>query len=241
MRRGNAAKGKDVPKQGQEGKSGAPARLGKANLTSRRATTLVAKPSVAKQVSRNPKAFKTLLAEMGRAIAASARGISSELVVNVRPGNPYPEIEIIKGSGDDDGVSDLGQALAEARERGQRLVAEILSADDMLSSDAFADRIGISRPAIHGKRERREVLGLRGPKRGVQFPSWQLDEHGQLFLADVLPKLFARLGDEWAVYRFLTQVHPEFGGTRTALEALKRGEIEPVLEAAENIASGTFS
>jgi hypothetical protein len=42
----------------------------------------------------------------------------------------------------------------------------------MLSSDAFADRIEISRPAIRGKGERHDVLGLQGPKRGVQFPSW---------------------------------------------------------------------
>lgn len=213
----------------------------KAKLTLGPGHTLVAEPSVARQISRNPKPFRNLLLEMGQAMAASAHGISSAFVVNVRPGNPHPEIEIVKSGGDDDGAAELAQALAEARERGRKLVAAILSGDEMLSSDAFADRIGVRRPTIHSKRERHEILGLEGPKRGVQFPAWQLDEHGHLFMAGVLPKLFARLGDEWTVYRFLTQAHPEIGEIRTALEALKRGEIESVLKAADSIASGAFS
>ncbi|HZB92873.1 MAG TPA: hypothetical protein VE397_15610 [Stellaceae bacterium] len=202
---------------------------------------MVSEPSVARQISRNPKSFRNLLHEMGQAIAASAHGVSSVIVVNVRPGKPHPEIEIIKSGADDDGASELERALAEARERGRKLAAEILSGDEMLSSDAFADRIGVRRPTIHSKRERHEILGLEGPKRGVQFPAWQLDEHGHLFMAGVLPKLFACLGDEWTVYRFLTQAHPEIGKMRTALEALQRGEIAPVLKAAENIASGAFT
>jgi hypothetical protein len=50
------------------------------------------------------------------------------------------------------------------------------------------------------------------------------------------PKRFARSG--WAVYRFLTQHHPELEG-EVALSALRRGKVKKVLAAAEN-AAGAF-
>lgn len=77
------------------------------------------------------------------------------------------------------------------------------------------------------------MLGLEGAKRGFRFPAWQISEEGKPFAA--LPELFERLGGApWAVYRFLIQHHPELEGS-TALEALRRGRDEGVLEAAENV------
>lgn len=136
------------------------------------------------------------------------------------------------------GEDDLQSALAAARERGCLRAAEILNGEEMLPADAFAELLGVSRVTINAKRQRHEVLALDGAKRGFRFPAWQVDENGKPFAA--IPQLFERLGDSpWTVYRFLVQHHPELEG-RTALELLRRGRAEEVLEAAESVASGAL-
>lgn len=127
---------------------------------------------------------------------------------------------------------DLSAALEAARERGRARVAEILSGDDMLSAEKFAELIGTSRVTVNAKRQNRQVLALEGAKRGFRFPNWQVGEDGKPF--SVLPKLFDRLGgNPWAVYRFLVQHHPELDGL-TGREALYRGRSAEVLEVAES-------
>ncbi|MFC3070491.1 XRE family transcriptional regulator [Phenylobacterium soli] len=133
---------------------------------------------------------------------------------------------------------DLEAALAAARERGRLRAAEILSGQEMLSAEAFAELLGVSRVTINAKRQKHEVLGLDGAKRGFRFPAWQVDENGKPFAA--LPQLFERLGDSpWTVYRFLIQRHPELEGA-SGLDALRRGRTEEVLDAAESVAAGAF-
>jgi len=103
----------------------------------------------------------------------------------------------------------------------------------------MADRLGMSEEGVRLKRKRHEVLGLEFAKRGIRYPSWQVVEDHQL-IPD-LPKVFAILGDDsWRIYRFLLQEHPELGGRR-AIDELKRGRIENVLAAAQNMAAGAFS
>jgi hypothetical protein len=129
---------------------------------------------------------------------------------------------------------DLDQALASARERGRVRVADILSGEDMLSADEFAELLGTSRVTVNAKRQNHQVLGLEGAKRGFRFPDWQIGEDGKPF--EALPELFDRLGDNpWAVYRFLVQHHPELDGL-TGREAIKRGRTAEVVEAAESVA-----
>jgi hypothetical protein len=82
------------------------------------------------------------------------------------------------------------------------------------------------------------VLGLEGAKRGFRFPDWQVGQDGKPFAA--LPALFERLGDEWAVYRFLVQHHPELDGL-TGKEALQRGQSDKVIETAETISQAAFA
>ena len=137
---------------------------------------------------------------------------------------------------DDD---DLDAALQAARERGRLRAAEVLASEDMLGADAFAELLGVSRVTVNAKRQRHEVLALDGARRGYRFPAWQLDENGKPFAA--IAQLFERLGDSpWTVYRFLIQRHPELEGA-TALEALRRGRAEDVLEAADSVAAGAFA
>jgi hypothetical protein len=128
----------------------------------------------------------------------------------------------------------LERALRKAGERGQSRVAEILSGNDMLSADAFANLLGTTRVTVNAKRRNNQVLGLEGAKRGFRFPQWQVGPDGKPFGA--LPKLFERLGnDGWAVYRFLVQRHPELDGL-SGREALQRGMTEQAIEAAESVA-----
>jgi hypothetical protein len=128
----------------------------------------------------------------------------------------------------------LERALADARHRGQMRVAEILAGREMLSADAFAARLGTTRATVTAWRHKNQVLGLEGATRGFRFPEWQVGADGKPWR--VLPQLFDCLGGEaWAVYRFLMQHHPELGGM-TGKEALEKGRVDEVLEAAESVA-----
>jgi hypothetical protein len=128
--------------------------------------------------------------------------------------------------------SKLDRALADARQRGKLRVAEILASPEMLSADAFAARLGTTRATITAWRHRNQVLGLEGATRGFRFPEWQVGADGKPWRA--FPQLFDRLGEAWAVYRFLVQHHLELGGM-TGRKALEKGRTDKVLEAAESV------
>lgn len=133
----------------------------------------------------------------------------------------------------------LDRALDAARERGRLRAAEVLSGEEMLSAEEFAELLGVSRVTVNAKRQKHEILALEGAKRGFRFPAWQIDENGKPF--DVLPKLFELLGDSpWTVYRFLVQRHAELDGA-SAQDYLRRGRIDQVVETAESVARGTFA
>lgn len=169
---------------------------------------------------RAKEALAKVRAEAHRAIAQA---------LDVIRGHTHEEVEH---------PDSLDTALAEARTRGARRVAEILADPEMLSADAFGQYIGVSREAVRLKYLRREVLGLTGAKRGIRYPKWQLTDADQPLPG--LPELFQALGgDPWTVYRFLLQHHPELD-RETALSALKHGEWKRVLAAAEN-ASHAFA
>jgi len=133
----------------------------------------------------------------------------------------------------------LAGALARAKARGATKAAEILKGADMLTARAFGPLIGASHETVNTKRKRHEVLGLEGATRGVKYPRWQVTEAGLPLPG--LPRLFDALGEQpWTVYRFLRTAHAELGG-RTALDALKAGQVDAVLGVAENQATGAFT
>lgn len=127
-------------------------------------------------------------------------------------------------------------ALKRAYTRGAVAAAEILAGPDMLSSDAIAERLGLSREAVNQKRRRGELLGLEGVKRGVRFPAWQLGPDGLPLPA--LRDLRAALGAPWAVFRFLRQRHPELGMSTGLAAVSDPRRIAGALRIARNI--GTF-
>jgi hypothetical protein len=120
----------------------------------------------------------------------------------VAPRSPHDDFEPAEMS-----PAAAQSALKRAYEKGAVAAAAVLAGPDMLSSDQMAARLGISREAVHQKRRRGELLGLEGAKRGVRFPDWQIGVDGSPLSA--LPNLHAGLGSPWAVFRFLTQRHPE--------------------------------
>jgi hypothetical protein len=134
--------------------------------------------------------------------------------------------------------AELEAALAGARQRGRKRVAEIVASEDMLSAETFAKLLGTSRVTVNARRQNGQVLGVDGAKRGFRFPVWQLDKDGRPFGA--LPALSAMLGNSaWAVYRFLVSRHGALDG-RTGIQALQQGDDASVLAAAEGIARGDF-
>jgi hypothetical protein len=219
-------------KKGREARKQA---TGRAALTVRLATALA--PGFRKDFI-SQKAARGLLSGYVDAVKRAERtGKSVRMTVEVDPTTERPRIaveEVAAQSGDE-----LDVALAAARRRGSARVAEILNGPDMLSADAFADEIGATRETVHKKRRRHEVLGLEGPKRGVRFPRWQVNESGELIPG--LPQLFEILGDHpWAVYRFLLEGRGELEG-QSGLQALRAGQIADVLAAAESAGGGSFS
>lgn len=133
----------------------------------------------------------------------------------------------------------LGAALVRAKARGAAKVAEILKSADMLTARDFGPLIGASHETVNAKRKRYEVLGLEGATRGVKYPRWQVTDVGLPLPG--LARLFGVLGEQpWTVYRFLRTSHAELGG-RTALDAMKAGQVDAVLRAAEHQAVGVFA
>ncbi len=176
--------------------------------------------------------LKTVLTQFGEAVRRSEDlGAGVRFTVVIEPRDQAARIEI-EELAQTQPADDFDLALAEARERGEARAAEILASPDMLSADAFGAMIGVSREAVRLKRQRHEVIGLEGAKRGIRFPRWQVTGDGRLL--PELPLLFEKLGgNPWTVYRFLVQRHPELDGA-TAADALKAGRIEQVLAAADN-------
>lgn len=190
------------------------------------------RPGTFRTLAGRPDAMAELIEGYGAALERSRRsGRPVRFVVDV---TPHGAPRITPAEADAPGSADLERALAAARDRGRQRVADILREPEMLNADAFADLIGISRMSVNAKRQKRQLLGLDGAKRGFRFPAWQIDRDGKPFAA--LPALFDRLGgNPWTVYRFLVQHHPELGGV-TGREALHRGRDAAVLAAAESVA-----
>ena len=136
-------------------------------------------------------------------------------------------------------ASPLDAAIARAKGRGADKVSDILKGADMLTAREFGPLIGTSHETVNIQRKRHAVLGLQGATRGLKYPRWQVTDDGLPLPG--LPDLFEVLGDQpWTVYRFLRTTHSELSG-RTALDALKAGQIEAVLGVARNQTTGAFA
>lgn len=201
-------------------------------------------PAMLKTLSSQPSTIKALMEVFGKTIERSQKsGRAGGFTVRV-DGAGNPQIAPLEGQNAvvDEPVSEdlrLDEALEAARQRGRLRSADILSNDDMLTAEAFAERLGVSRVTVNARRQKHELLALDGAKRGFRFPEWQVDDEGKAF--EALPRLFELLGPSpWEIYRFLTQRHSVLNGA-SGKDALRRGQTNQVVQAAESLARGDFA
>ncbi|MER9490068.1 XRE family transcriptional regulator [Mesorhizobium sp. M0563] len=217
------------------------ARVGKRLPKGVSGSTLTVSDQVSKIIKVNPERVTALLELYGEAVFRSrtgARVVSFRVDVDPEGATTVtPVEEVIPTQArvpEQVGIAspELQDALAAARARGRLRAAEILTADDMLSAEAFAELLGTTRVTVNTKRQSGQLLGLDGAKRGFRFPVWQLDADGRPYAE--LAALHERLGGAWAVYRFLVQPHGELEGL-TGRDALERGKTKAALEVAKSV------
>jgi hypothetical protein len=171
--------------------------------------------------------------------AAKAKRTGKDYIIAYRVSPDGKAVEVGEPRAEAPAGGSLGAAIAQAKARGATKVSDILKGADMLTARAFGDLIGASHETVNTRRKRHEVLGLEGATRGVKYPRWQVTDAGLPLPG--LVQLFHVLGEQpWTVYRFLRTAHAELGGS-TALDALKAGQVDAVVGAAENQAAGAFS
>jgi hypothetical protein len=129
--------------------------------------------------------------------------------------------------------------LARARLRGLRAKQRLLNAEGgVVSGQAFADLVGVSRQAIDKRRRNGTLIGLSLGKKGYYYPVWQADIDG---LKPVLAAL--REYGSWTQAIFMLTANSWLGG-ETPLAMLRHGEIGAVVDAAamngEQAASSIF-
>jgi biotin operon repressor len=139
-----------------------------------------------------------------------------------------------------DGPGQNAAALARAFDRAEERKSELLQRADMLNGEQLAAELGLSRATVDNRRQEGKLLALEfGSKRGFRFPQWQRDlveeRDARASFEAVLHRL-AAVG-AWSRYRFFVQSSPQLEG-RTPVEALRAGEGEAVLLAAESWARG---
>jgi hypothetical protein len=117
-------------------------------------------------------------------------------------------------------------------------IAELLDKPHMLTAEALADQLHVSRETINQWRKTWKIIGVEGAKRGFRFPSWQISERGRPYEAieDILKELD---GDHWAAWRFLEELVPEIGAI--GFQALAAGKEQELLKALLGRSYGSFS
>ena len=104
--------------------------------------------------------------------------------------------------------------------------AEALLRADMLTGEALAPRLGLSRATVALRRQTGRLLALEsGTKRGFRYPAWQirhlLDPATRDSFEEAL-RLLAPRGS-WATFRFFTMADAADG--RAPLELLEAGDV----------------
>ena len=100
----------------------------------------------------------------------------------------------------------------------------------VFKTEQVAEYLGITPQAVNKRRALRQLVGLTFRKRGYVFPAWQFTDRGTVpGLEQVLLTLADH--DEWMQNVFFINPNTRLGGRR-ALDLLREGEIQEVLDAA---------
>jgi hypothetical protein len=120
--------------------------------------------------------------------------------------------------------------LRRARMRGVRIKRELLErAGGTLSTGEAAGFLGVTPQAIHGRRTRRTLLGVRAANGDYVYPAFQFGSHGVLpGLADVLAAF--QVDEPWTQLSVLLSPAGRLGG-QTPLQALCDGRVTDAIEA----------
>ncbi|MGJ7579424.1 hypothetical protein ACSFA3_04505 [Variovorax sp. RHLX14] len=112
---------------------------------------------------------------------------------------------------------------------GAELRARIYGGPDMLTSDEFGKRAGVSRETVNNRRIAGQLLALSKGGRSNRYPAWQLAKEVEA----VMPRLLEILSayGPLDIYLFVTSGKALLDG-RTPLDCLIDGESDRVLEAA---------
>jgi biotin operon repressor len=131
-------------------------------------------------------------------------------------------------------------ALVQAFDRAEERKVNLLKRADMLNGEQLAAELGLSRATVDNRRQEGKLLALEfGTKRGFRFPQWQRDLVEERDIRASFEVVLNRLAAvaPWSRYRFFVQSSPALGG-RTPVEALRAGDGEAVLQAAESWTRG---
>lgn len=110
---------------------------------------------------------------------------------------------------------------------------------ELLSSAGMAERIGLrGRQGVHHRLARGTLVGFELSRRGMRFPSAQLDDRGRVL--DGIDEVLALLPDARWAWRWLNEPSPALDDD-TPLERLRRGDRETVVAAAHGVVQGDFS
>lgn len=131
-------------------------------------------------------------------------------------------------------------ALARAFARAEMSKADILRRPEMLSGEALAEQLGVSRATVDNRRVAGKLLALEfGSKRGVRYPQWQCEFVSETADRVVFESILTSLAPvgTWGQYRFFKQSSPALGG-HTPIEALLEGRATEVARVAQSWANG---
>jgi biotin operon repressor len=117
--------------------------------------------------------------------------------------------------------------LAAARLRSLRAKKQMLEAEGgVVSGRELAQALGITRQAVDKRRLAGKLIGIDLGKRGYAYPVWQIGLNGMEAVLAELAEL-----DPWTQALFMLSASSWLNG-ETPLAALRRGELDEVLNAA---------
>ena len=177
-------------------------------------------------------AVQEVLESVGRIPARAAERILAEALGASAPASRV--MEWLRDGGRS--RSNRKQTMQQAFRRGDERRAAILRDPSMLTGEAAAERLGVSRETINKRAQQGKLLALEFGKRGKRYPEWQFEDG---VAGAALESVLKALGsvDAWQRFRFFSQAQVALGG-RTPIEALRQRMAERVVREAEGWAAG---
>ena len=191
---------------------------------------------------------RALTTHVRRAVARLEPGVRSELVA--RPELVDEALDALArriGENGSAGIRRLGTPAAEPLSvaDGEAWVEErtirrpLAENEDYAGAREIAELVGISRQAVHARRERGTLIGFFHGRRDALYPREQFDEHGRV-VPGVGEVLATFGGDGWQAWSWLTRPCPALDDARP-LDRLRQGRVDEVVAAAHGELQGDFA